>query len=197
VSSNRSGIGEACRLLFIVSVVSLFIAGFTPALAENDSGIPDGSAGSEKPRIALEGGIFLPIGLWSEGFDPGISLGAGVDLPLRDSIEFGGRISRIEIMRENRVFFSWTAMEGRFAFYPPIDLSPFELFVSARGGLLKAVVEVGEGREEEWDILAGFGGGVVLPISDEFLFSCSALWQKVLAEGAGVSVGVGLVLNIF
>jgi hypothetical protein len=191
VNLNRTRIGEACRLLFIVSVVNLVFAGFVLALTEDDS------TGTEKPRIVLEGGIFLPVGLWSEGFDPGISLGAGVDLPLKNSIEFGGRISRIEIRRENRVFFSWTAMEGRFAFYPPVDLSPFDLFISARGGLLKAAVEVGEGREEEWDILAGFGGGVVLPISNEFIFRCSALWQKVFAEGGGVSVSVGLVLNIF
>ncbi len=194
---DRNGIRETCRLLFIVPVISLILS--CPGHARTE-GVPDPRtvpAGAGGPRMALEGGAFLPVGSWSEGFDPGISLGAGVDLPLRDSMEFGGRFSRIDVNRDDRVFFSWTAVEGRLAFYPPVDLSPFHLFVSAGGGFLKAAVEVGEGREEEWDILAGLGGGFVLPISDGFLFRCSALWQKVLAEGGGIYVGVGLAMDIF
>jgi len=180
---------------------TFIVFGRLVAMAENASGVTDTlefftEVNSEhkvnRVRATLGGGLFLPVGKWSDGFDPGISLGGGVDFPLREPLEIGGSFSKIELKMDDRARISWLTMEAQAVYYPPLELPHFDVFLSGRAGLLWASVEVGEGREDEWDLLTGFGGGLLLPISDSFLFQCKALWRKVFAEAQGFYFGGGL-----
>jgi hypothetical protein len=148
-------------------------------------------------RINLSGGFFYPVGKWADGFDPGVSIGAGFDLPLRERIDIGGRFSRFALKRDDQTTFKWLSVEAQATFYPPIDFTRAEPFVLGRSGLLQAAVEVGEGREDEWDFLVGVGGGVRVPFSEDFRFLGTVFWSRVMGEGQGFHFTGGLSFPVF
>jgi hypothetical protein len=147
-------------------------------------------------RVGVGPGVFLPVGSWADGFDPGLSLEAGVDRAVRPDMELGARVSRAEIRMEGRASLTWTSLEARAAWYPPVDLERLSIFLTGRAGLLRTVLAVGEGREDEWDLLTGGGGGVLVPISGRYAFRAEALWRRVFAEGQGFVFGGGLLIEL-
>jgi len=198
--------GKACRFIcatgfFVFAVSGRLVAIPEDGQAQSDTLVFSAELSSEgkmdRVWAVLGGGLFLPVGKWSDGFDPGISLGGGIDFPLRESLAIGGRFSRIELNMEDRTRISWLTMEAQATYYPPLELSSFDFFVIGRAGLLRATLEVGEGREDEWDLMTGFGGGLLLPISEDFLFQGTTLWRKVLADAQGFSFEGALLFYLF
>lgn len=147
-------------------------------------------------RLAPGGGVLFPVGSWADGFDPGISLGVGVARPVRPDLEVGAWVSRAEIRMEGRASITWTAFEARAAWYPPVSLAPASLYLTGRAGLLRSVLEAGQGREDEWNLLAGGGAGILLPLSARYGFRVEGLWRRVFAEGQGVSLNGGLLIEM-
>jgi hypothetical protein len=189
VKINRVLRRKACRFVGAAGIFTFGVFGHLQAIPEDDSDsllVPEVSNGIETApvenqiRLTLGGGLFLPVGKWSEGFDPGISLGMGVDFPIREALEVGGRFSKVELKMDNQATLDWLSMEVQVSYFPPVDFSHFDFYLAGRSGLLRAVFEVGEGREDEWDL------------SDDFNFQGIALWQKVFAEAAGFYFGGGL-----
>ncbi len=176
----------------VILAVGLLIMAVPPARA----GIPVRPEGGGAASVGIDGGGFIPVGGWSEGFSPGVALGGGIDLPFRNRIEIGGRISKAEISLDDRGVFDWLAMEAQFTYYPPLASSPADIFLAVRGGVLKASLGLGEGKEEEWDLLTGLGGGILLPISEEFYFRAMGLWSRALADGQGFYFGGGFVFPL-
>ena len=150
-----------------------------------------------RTEITLGGGLLFPVGRWAEGFEPGASVQAGFDRPLNGHIGVGGRISRATLRSGDRGEVKWLSMEAEIAYDPPLDLSHVEPFVLGRAGLLLAAVEVGEGREAEWDVLTGIGGGVRIPISEDFRFVGSGLWNRAFGGGQGFHFTGGLSFPLF
>ncbi len=193
----------------MVQIACLFLLCLTLPLSAQQEDVPDSSqipgeevetiSGSvlDRMRINLSGGFFYPVGKWSDGFDPGVSIGAGFDLRLWERIDIGGRFSRFTLNRDEQANFKWLSVEAQASFYPPIDVTRVAPFVLGRSGLLQAAVEVGEGREDEWDLLVGAGGGVEIPISDDYHFLGTALWSKVMGEGQGFHFTGGLSFPMF
>ena len=191
----------ACRLACAAGIFIYALSVSPPAEAEEEGApvtspevVPGPDTGSifDRLKVTLGGGLFLPMGPWSDGFDPGIALGIGCDFPSYPILDLGARLSRIETRRDDHAAVDWLSIEAQATYYPPLESTVFDPFLVGRGGLMRAAVEVGQGREEEWDAVAGLGGGLNFPLSDRTDFRVEAVWEKILAEGGGLLTGVEL-----
>ncbi len=194
MKNDRPGIREACRDLFTAGFLIIVIFGQLAARPKVDFGAavkpPD------HPSVNVGGGLFLPPGGWSDGFDRGMALGIGVDFPVGEALTVGGMISRVEMIMDDRVTLGWSFLSLRGTYFPPVKVSPFEILLLAGAGAARVAVEVGDGKEEEWDLATDLGGGLQLPVTDNIYFRTTALWNRIFAGGGGFLFGARLIVYI-
>jgi len=194
VKNDRPGIREARRILFAAGLFVIVIFGRLAARP----GVNFGYAVKPPDHFSVNvgGGLFLPPGGWSDGFDHGMMLGIGVDFPVGEVLTVGGMISRVEMTMDDRVTLGWSSLSLRGTYFPPVKASPFEILLLAGAGAARVAVEVGDGGEDEWDLATDLGGGLQLPVTDNIYFRTTALWNRIFAGGGGFQFGARLIVYI-
>lgn len=136
-------------------------------------------------------GWFFPYGHWSDGFSPGRMVEAGISFPLVRDLSLGGGFRAASVASDGgNATLDFLLPQVELTYRMRRLAGCFVPLVGVGGGLSRAVLEVGSGRETETDPFIALGGGMGFEVTSRVSLAVHVahLWFIAPGEGKGLTL---------